>query len=180
MSPSLAALCGALLFAGPSPAPVNQIQGDYIEARTADVYTGPCFSNAEVFITGNQAVAAWKVNRGSWDGVDLSGLCVAAAVQASTTLSEDKPELARSVIIVDQSATSDQKAALISLAKALAGDRLEKVAAVIPARLVLTVESHVMAGAEPMTGPPQDHGMPKAPKGFSWAASLASGLTRPP
>ena len=41
------------------------IRGEYIEARTADVFTGPCFSNAEVFIYGNQAVMAWKVTEGS-------------------------------------------------------------------------------------------------------------------
>jgi Protein of unknown function (DUF1326) len=179
MSPSLAALCGALLFAGPSPAPVNHIQGDYIEARTADIYTGPCFSNAEVFITGNQAVAAWKVNRGSWDGVDVSGLCVAAAVQASTTLSEDKPELARSVVIVDQRANTDQKAALVSMAKALAGDRLKNVTNVVSTRLVLTVEGNEMMTSESAAGSHEAHGMPKAPKGFFWAGGLAEILTRP-
>src|SRR5688572_31077504 len=26
----------------------TQLRGDYIEARTADVFTGPCFANAEV------------------------------------------------------------------------------------------------------------------------------------
>ena len=70
------------------------IRGDYVEARTADVFTGPCFSNAEVFIYGNHAVMAWKVTEGSWKGVDLSGLCVAAAVNGTTTFSEDKPEKA--------------------------------------------------------------------------------------
>jgi len=57
------------------------IRGDYVEARTADVFTGPCFSNAEVFIYGKQAVMAWKVDEGSYRGVDLGGLSVAAAIQ---------------------------------------------------------------------------------------------------
>ena len=77
------------------------IRGDYVEARTADVFTGPCFSNAEVFIYGNQAVMAWKVTEGSWNGVDLGGLSVAAAVHGTTTFSEDQPDQARSVLIVD-------------------------------------------------------------------------------
>ena len=80
------------------------IRGDYVEARTADVFTGPCFSNAEVFIYGNHAVMAWKVTEGSWNGVDLSGLCVAAAVNGTTTFSEDKPEKATAVLIVDAKA----------------------------------------------------------------------------
>ena len=71
------------------------IRGDYVEARTADVFTGPCFSNAEVFIYGNHAVMAWKVTEGSWKGVDLRGLCVAAAVNGTTTFSEDSPKRRR-------------------------------------------------------------------------------------
>ncbi len=65
------------------------------------MFTGPCFSNAEVFITGKEAVMAWKVTSGSWKGVDLAGLCIAAAVNGSTTFSEDQPEQAAAVLIVD-------------------------------------------------------------------------------
>src|SRR3982750_3797027 len=101
MRKTVAALCGVLVLAGSGVACAAGIRGDYIEARTADVFTGPCFSNAEVFIYGNQAVMAWKVTEGSWDGVDLGGLSVAAAVRGSTTFSEDQPDLARSVLIVD-------------------------------------------------------------------------------
>src|SRR5512135_3398221 len=110
MIKSLAALCGALVLAGSSVAGAAGIRGDYIEARTADVYTGPCFSNAEVFIYGNQAVLAWKVTEGSFQSVDLSGLSIAAAVKGSTTFSEDKPEQARAVLIVDEKADSQQRA----------------------------------------------------------------------
>jgi len=41
------------------------IQGDYVEVRSADVYTGPCFANAEVGLTGDQAILAWHVKRGA-------------------------------------------------------------------------------------------------------------------
>ena len=97
----LAAWCGSLLLLSSSVASAAGIQGDYVEARTADVFTGPCFSNAEVFIYGNQAVMAWKVNQGSWKGTDLSGLCVAAAVRGTTTFSEDSPRRPTTVLIVD-------------------------------------------------------------------------------
>jgi hypothetical protein len=179
MSATLALVCGTLLFAGPSPVTSTQVQGDYVEARTADIYTGPCFSNAEVFITGSSAVAGWKINRGTWNGVDLSGLCVAAALQASTTLSEDQPELARSVVIVDKNANAEQRAALVALARELAGKRLNRIAAVVPARLMLTVESQSMADSEAMSSGHQEHGMPKAPKAVFWAAGIAEILTRP-
>ena len=45
---------GALLLAAPLFA--AQISGDYLETRSADVYTGPCFANAEVGLTGNDEV----------------------------------------------------------------------------------------------------------------------------
>ena len=63
----------ALLALAPAAAGAAEIRGDYVEARNADVFTGPCFSNAEVFIYGKQAVLAWKVREGSWKGVDLAG-----------------------------------------------------------------------------------------------------------
>ena len=52
--------CVGVLALFPSLASATGIRGDYVEARTADVFTGPCFSNAEVFIYGNHAVLAWK------------------------------------------------------------------------------------------------------------------------
>ena len=48
--------------------PSRSIYGDYVEARTADVYTGPCVANAEVGLVGNLAVFGWKINRGDWHG----------------------------------------------------------------------------------------------------------------
>src|SRR3954465_4829747 len=108
MSRSITALCGILVLAGSSVAGAAGIRGDYIEARTADVFTGPCFSNAEIFIYGSQAVLAWKVTEGSYNGVDLSGLGVAAAIQGTTTFSEDNPAGARAVVIVDERADSSQ------------------------------------------------------------------------
>ena len=87
MFTAIATLCGTLaLAAGPS----TQIRGDYVEARNADVYTGPCFSNAEVFITGNRAVMAWKVTEGTYQGQDLQGLSVAAAVRGHHDLLEGR------------------------------------------------------------------------------------------
>src|SRR3954463_16118366 len=121
LASALTALGCLLLSAPPASTDASRIKGDYVEARTADVYTGPCFSNGEVFITGHQAVLAWKVTEGAWEGVDLSGLTVAAALRGTSTFSEDKPELARSVVIVDERATPRQREALVAMAKALGG-----------------------------------------------------------
>jgi hypothetical protein len=174
------AVCGVLALAGSAPAQAGQIRGDYVESRTADIYTGPCFSNAEVFITGNQAVVAWKVTEGSWNGVDLSGLTVAAAVKGTTTFSEDQPEKAQSVLIVDERATAPQRDALIAMAKTLGGDRLKKVVDVKTSMMILTVESHEMAEGERMESQKHSlHAMPHAPRASFWAPGLAQILTRP-
>ena len=60
----------------------QQIRGDYIESRSTDVYVAQCFANGEAGLTGNQALLAWHVQDGSWNGVKLDGLTVAAAVRA--------------------------------------------------------------------------------------------------
>jgi len=170
------AWCGALLLAGSSLASAAGIRGDYIEARTADVFTGPCFSNAEIFIYGDQAVMAWKVTEGSFRGVDLSGLSVAAAVKGTTTFSEDRTEKAKSVLIVDEKANTQQREALVALAKSLGGDRLSNVVDVKTSRISLKVEAHAM-GSDDSTQ--EAHGMPHAPRASFWAAGLAQIVTRP-
>lgn len=172
-----AAACAALMIAVSTTARADGIQGDYVEARTADVFTGPCFSNAEIFIYGKQAVMAWKVRQGSWNGVDLSGLCVAAAVKANTTFSEDAPDRAESVLIVDRKATAAQRAALIDLAKNLGGDRLSKIAAVKTVHMSLKVEDHGESASAAAAHPA--HAMPQAPPATFWASGLAQIVTRP-
>ena len=58
-----------------------EISGEYLEARSCDVYTGPCFANAEMGLAGKDALMAWKVDEGSWKGVSLDGLKVALVLK---------------------------------------------------------------------------------------------------
>jgi hypothetical protein len=127
----------------------QQIRGDYLETRSADVYTGQCFANGEVNLVGNQAILAWHVQSGSWDGVPLDGLTVAAAVRANATLGDPyaNPYPAQSVLIVDDQATEQQRAALVAFALQMAGELLRHVERVIPAPMELVVnhERHGVA-----------------------------------
>ena len=178
LTSALTALGCLLLAAPPASSDAGRIKGDYVEARTADVYTGPCFSNAEVFITGHQAVMAWKVTEGSWRGVELNGLSVAAAVLGSTTFSEDDAKAARSVLIVDKKATPAQREALVEMAKELGGDRMKNVVAVRTSVLNVTVEDHP-ASSETGDVEHKGHGMPHARRALLSAPGLAEILTRP-
>jgi len=175
MRTTVSAFCVILLGLGSGFASAEEIRGDYIEARTADIFTGPCFSNAEVFIYGNHAVMAWKVTEGSWKGVDLRGKCVAAAVNGTTTFSQDKADQATAVLIVDSAASSRERKALIDMAKTLAGARLSHVASVITAHMSLKLEDHSDSGREL---PHAAHGMPQTPRASFWAAGVAQIVTR--
>jgi len=169
-----AATCGALILAV-GTADAAGLRGEYVEARTNDVFTGPCFSNAEVYITGHQAVVAWKVTEGSYQGVDLAGLSVAAAVLGTSTFDADRADGARSVLIVDQAANPRQREALIALAKSLGGDRLKNVVEVRTSVISMMVEH----GADAATPEHGLHQMPKAARASFWAPGLAEIRTRP-
>ncbi len=169
------AIGSAVLMLAPALAGAAEIRGEYVEARNADVFTGPCFSNAEIFIYGKQAVLAWKVKEGSWKGEDLSGFCVAAAVLGDTTFSQDHPDRAQSVLIVDSRASDRQQRALIDMAKTLGGARLGHVTNVAITRMSLTLEDHT-AGTESTHS---THKMPHSPRASFWAAGIAQIVTRP-
>ncbi|HVI07543.1 MAG TPA: DUF1326 domain-containing protein [Candidatus Binatia bacterium] len=111
----------------------QQIQGDYLETRSADIYTGQCFANGEVNLVGNEAILAWHVRSGSWNGVALDGLSIAAAVRAKGTLGDpyENPYPARAVLLVDDKASPEQQAALVSFAQEMGGELLKNVERVI-------------------------------------------------
>jgi hypothetical protein len=110
------------------PTPQAKVVGDYIEIRSCDVYTGSCFANAEMTLTGHEAIMAWSVRDGALDGVKLDGLNVIAVVQADGTLGDVQryPQKTRSLLIVDEAATPVQREALVRLARQQAGTLLGK------------------------------------------------------
>jgi uncharacterized protein DUF1326 len=127
----------------------QQIRGDYIETRSADVYTGQCFANGELNLVGTEAIVAWHVQSGSWDGVPLDGLTVAAAIRARATLGDPygNPYPAKSVLLVDDQATPQQSAALASFAKQMGGELLKNVDQTLaaPMEMIVNHERHGVA-----------------------------------
>jgi hypothetical protein len=123
---ALVSLAAMALFAIPSMA---AIQGNYIEVRTADVYTGPCFANSQVGLQGRRAILAWSIRQGEWKGTNLNGLKVVAVVNAKDNLGDPyhNPYPAQAVLIVDQRATPAQQQALVSFAQAAGGKLVEHV-----------------------------------------------------
>jgi hypothetical protein len=127
----------------------QQIRGDYIETRSADVYTGQCFANGEVNLAGKEAILAWHVQNGSWDGVALDGLTIAAAVRARATLGDPygNPYPAEAVLLVDEQANPQQRAALVHFAQHMGGELLKNVEETLPAQMEMIVnhERHGVA-----------------------------------
>jgi hypothetical protein len=130
---------GILLLTTAALVSAQQISGDYIETRSADVYTGMCFANGEVNLVGDEAILAWHVQKGSWNGVALDGLTVAAAVKASATLGDPyaNPLPAKAVLLVDDDANAKQSEALVAFARQMAGPLLNNVEQVISAPMEL-------------------------------------------
>src|ERR1700751_3701764 len=141
-------LCVALLFLS-TAALGQQIRGDYIETRSADVYTGQCFANGEVNLVGDEAMLAWHVQSGSWDGVSLDGLTVAAAVHARATLGDPyaNPYPAQAVLFVDDQATPQQSSALANFAHPMGGELLKNVEQTLaaPIEMIVNHERHGVA-----------------------------------
>ncbi len=98
----------------------SDVSGFYLETRTCQVYTGPCFANGETGLAGREAIMAWGIDKGKRDGVDISGLNVVVVVNASDTLAckgiEDARQV-KSMVIVDGRATAEQRDALLAFVR---------------------------------------------------------------
>jgi len=112
------------------------VSGQYVEARTAEIFTGGCIMGSEAETMGKQAVLAWKVNRGSINGVSLDGLSVVAALAGDVNLGLHEiggsAATVRSVLYVDERANPVQRMALVSLANDMT-KRIGTIVSVTPA-----------------------------------------------
>ena len=112
------------------------VSGQYVEARTAEIFTGGCIMGSEAETMGKQAVLAWKVDRGSVNGVSLDGLSVVAALAGDVNLGLHEiggsTAKVRSVVYVDERANPVQRLALVSLANDMT-KRIGTIVSVTPA-----------------------------------------------
>jgi hypothetical protein len=127
------------LIAVAAPVSAGGLSGQYIEARTCDIWTGPCFANSEMNLTGKNAVLGWKVEKGSLDDVKLDGLSVVAVLAASDTLGLTQTGEGRAILIVDSRASDSQKAALVNFVKKQGGDLVKNIVAVQSAKVELSL-----------------------------------------
>lgn len=136
----------------------DSLRGNYLESRTCDIYTGPCFANSQVGLGGHEAILAWNIESGSFQGVDLTGLNMVMAVVANDTLGFDgglevSPDVIKSVILIDERADTAQREALVGLAKKRASRVVGDLVRVASAPIKIEVDhaegvAHLDAGKE--------------------------------
>jgi hypothetical protein len=130
------------------------LSGEYVEARTAEVFAGGCVMNSEAETVGRQAVMAWKVTRGSYQGVSLDGLAVVAAVNADRNLGMremggEAPKHVRAALVVDARASDAQREALVAMARELSKGVVQDVVSVTPAPITFWDDKDRIAVAAP-------------------------------
>lgn len=130
-------------------AETRAVRGCYLEARTCQVYTGPCFANAESSLTGHDAMMAWNIEAGQVDGQNLAGLSVVVVVGADKTLGfkglGDAQEI-KSVVLVDEKASEEQAAALVKFAQQHAGAAGKNVLRVDRSPIRMSLDTASLAG----------------------------------
>lgn len=118
------------------PAKGTVLKGKYVEARTAEVFAGGCIMNGEAGTTGREALLAWKVDRGRFNGVALDGLAVVAAVAGSANLGVreigGETAVTRAALFVDERATAAQRKALVAMARTLSKGVVDQVVEITP------------------------------------------------
>jgi len=128
----------------------GDLRGTYLETRTCQVYTGPCFANSEIALTGKDAIMAWSIESGHHAGVDVSGLNVVLVLTADATLGfkgvNDARDV-RSVVLVDTRANAAQRDALVGFARQQAGKAGETVVRVESTPIKMSLDVQTLTGS---------------------------------
>lgn len=143
----LALAAGPMALAASPSITKNHFAGDYVEARTASVFAGPCHYNGELTTTGREAEMVWHVRDGAWNGTSLAGLNALAAVKCDANL-KDEQAARRSVLYIDSTATEAQAQAFADAIRTTCGRSLGDIVAVrrVPITFARTGETfHVQA-----------------------------------
>ncbi|MBI4487021.1 MAG: DUF1326 domain-containing protein [Acidobacteria bacterium] len=142
-----AALVG--LVVAPMRAGGARLTGEYIEARTAEIFTGGCIMGSEAETVGKQAVLAWKIDRGSFNGVPLDGLAVVAAVAGDKNLGIQEigggRANVRSEVFVDARASRAHQLAIVAMASELSNGTVSNVVQVTAAPIEFADEGGIIS-----------------------------------
>lgn len=109
----LASLTGTVTLS--SRAETASVRGDYVEVRTASVFAGACHYNGELTTSGRDALIAWNVKSGKWQGVELAGVRAVAIVSATENLADSNAQRESEIIIGEDASDAQSRAILNAL-----------------------------------------------------------------
>ncbi len=147
MTKALSVLAACVLMGSASLASGDRgrLVGDYVEARTAEVFAGGCVMNSEAETAGRHAIMAWRITTGAFNGVALDGLTVAAALAGDRNLGMremggEEPHAVRAIVTVDRRANEAQRRTLVDLVHELSGGLMTEIVRVdaAPVRFATT------------------------------------------
>lgn len=90
------------------------VQGDYAEARSGEVYTCGCLYSSEMVTAGKEAILVWRISHGNYRGTSLAGVKVAAVIVGETNLGA-YPGPRRAALYLDGITSEGQRQALLAL-----------------------------------------------------------------
>lgn len=128
----------------------TSVTGDYVEARTAEVFAGGCIVGSEGETSGREAILAWRVARGQVKGVSIDGLSIVAVVSSNVNLGTHElggvaPTKIRTAIRVDERASAAQRDALVAMARTLAPGMVTDVVDLKAVPISFTRDAHHVA-----------------------------------
>src|SRR5215468_11071971 len=98
----------------------EQPRGSLMEVHSCELYAGGCVVSSEATLGGRYMLRAWNFSGGSFAGTDLSGLQVALLESSADNLAASKTTADHAIVYLPQSATVDQRKALLNWLKSSA------------------------------------------------------------
>ena len=126
------------------------VSGQYMEDRSSRVFGCPCEQSSEWANEGREAVLAWKIASGTFNGEDLGGLRLVAVLLGQFTLSEATTSR-RSVLYADAGAREAQRKAGVDWLRSRFGDTIGRVEAVHAAAIQLNFAAESVSLVVPDT-----------------------------
>jgi hypothetical protein len=150
ISMKTATLAAAFVLAATTAWAGAPLRGEYVEARTAEVFAGGCIMSSQAETLGRHAVLAWHLSSGAYDGQRLDGLSVVAALSGDRNLGireigGEAPSYVRAVVYVDERATPAARRALVRMVDDLSRGLITEVVEVKAVPVRFDSSAHAIA-----------------------------------
>jgi len=168
----------AILLAGTAlTGPESPVTGQYLEDRSNRVYGCPCEWSSEYVSYGREAVLAWKIESGEFEGESLVGLRLVAVLAGEFTVSASTSPR-RSTVFVDEEASPVQRRAGVAWLRSRYGDALGRVLGIHVAPIEFKLDSESATLQVPDVVEVQMRRANFLEDTLSWASLLYDPLTK--